>query len=97
MPPKQLFLKDLKSKAEGVNAEGVNSSNTRANDSQRETLTRDLQTQKYECMVCFDKIRQRDRIWSCDTCWAAFHMKCINQWASVNFQNGKVIYLLYIQ
>jgi hypothetical protein len=47
-----------------------------------------LLTQKYECMVCFESIKLKDRIWSCSTCYALFHMKCINQWATVNQQSG---------
>lgn len=47
-------------------------------ESLKDRLWRNL----YDCMICFDKIAHRDRIWSCEVCWAVFHIKCVKQWAS---------------
>ncbi|KAL1921835.1 uncharacterized protein VTP21DRAFT_10477 [Calcarisporiella thermophila] len=45
------------------------------------SLTHELSSSKYECMVCWDVIRPRHQTWSCNTCWAVFHVNCINKWA----------------
>ncbi|KAI9274326.1 hypothetical protein BDA99DRAFT_431911 [Phascolomyces articulosus] len=46
------------------------------------SLAQDLRTASYECMVCWDVVRQGHQTWSCDCCWAVFHLSCIKQWAS---------------
>ena len=32
-------------------------------------------------MICLNRVGRKDFIWSCEQCWAAFHLKCIQQWA----------------
>lgn len=49
--------------------------------SYRESLTDDISHEKYECMICYDVVRKRERIWSCDQCYAIFHLGCIGRWA----------------
>jgi len=44
-------------------------------------LTTELSSATYECMVCVDKIRQDASVWSCRTCYAVFHLRCIREWA----------------
>lgn len=50
-------------------------------------LARSLITQllndQYECMICVDRIHsRRDRFFSCSSCYALFHMKCLQKWVS---------------
>ncbi|KAI9677394.1 MAG: Transcriptional repressor NF-X1 [Caeruleum heppii] len=35
----------------------------------------------YQCAVCLDDVTETSRIWSCRTCWGAFHVECIRDWA----------------
>ncbi|KAJ3331230.1 FKBP12-associated protein [Blyttiomyces sp. JEL0837] len=45
-------------------------------------LTQGLSNETYECMICYDTVKARDRIWSCtESCFAVFHHKCIRQWS----------------
>ncbi|KAI8141438.1 hypothetical protein BJV82DRAFT_670718 [Fennellomyces sp. T-0311] len=46
------------------------------------SLAQDLKTASYECMVCWDVVRQGHQTWACDCCWAVFHLSCIKQWAT---------------
>nr|KAJ3420196.1 FKBP12-associated protein [Polyrhizophydium stewartii] len=50
------------------------------------SLTEDLTNEVYDCMVCYDTVKSRDRVWSCTTCYAVFHLKCITQWARKSAQ-----------
>ncbi|KAI9484553.1 hypothetical protein BDB00DRAFT_129523 [Zychaea mexicana] len=50
------------------------------------SLAQDLRTASYECMVCWDVVRQGHQTWSCDCCWAVFHLSCVKQWASKSLQ-----------
>mmetsp|Transcript_129503 Transcript_129503/g.242242 ORF Transcript_129503/g.242242 Transcript_129503/m.242242 type:complete len:1082 (+) Transcript_129503:118-3363(+) len=43
-------------------------------------LSDELGRAKYDCMICFDKVRREHPIWSCNNCWAAFHLRCIHKW-----------------
>ncbi|KAI7903173.1 uncharacterized protein BX663DRAFT_560725 [Cokeromyces recurvatus] len=45
-------------------------------------LSHELKTSTYECMICMDVIRAAHPIWSCDCCWAMFHLDCIQTWAT---------------
>jgi transcriptional repressor NF-X1 len=45
-------------------------------------LTHDLRNSSYECMICMDVIRPAHQVWTCDCCWAVFHLNCIHQWAN---------------
>lgn len=49
--------------------------------SQRERLVDQLARGAYECMVCCERVRQHDPIWSCSNCYHMFHLKCIKRWA----------------
>lgn len=46
----------------------------------RINLSREITRQEYECMICYDNIKSNAKIWSCKTCWAVFHLKCIFKW-----------------
>ncbi|KNC49594.1 transcription factor protein [Thecamonas trahens ATCC 50062] len=44
-------------------------------------LMRELVSGSYECMVCMDNIKSHTAVWSCDRCFALFHIFCIKKWA----------------
>ncbi|RUS75090.1 hypothetical protein EGW08_017144 [Elysia chlorotica] len=54
-------------------------------ESQRDTLTEQLSSNKYECMVCCDNVHVEDPIWSCKNCYHVFHLPCIKKWAQSSF------------
>jgi transcriptional repressor NF-X1 len=54
---------------------------TDTNESQREIMEESLRSGQFECMVCCDPIRVRDRVWNCEHCYNVFHLKCIKAWA----------------
>ncbi|KAI9593491.1 hypothetical protein BDF19DRAFT_447915 [Syncephalis fuscata] len=33
-------------------------------------------------MVCCETVYRRQPVWSCDRCWAVFHLKCVRKWAN---------------
>ncbi|CAL8096413.1 unnamed protein product [Orchesella dallaii] len=49
---------------------------------QREVLTDQLSRNSYECMVCCEKVRNSQPVWSCKRCFNVFHLACIRKWAS---------------
>ena len=52
------------------------------NSEQARALTEQLCEESYECMVCCERIRLSQPIWSCQNCYHLFHLKCIKLWAS---------------
>ena len=50
---------------------------------QSDVLSQQLTTGQYECMVCCDRVRVKDPVWSCSTCYHVFHLKCIKKWAKI--------------
>ncbi|KAJ9586223.1 hypothetical protein L9F63_020132 [Diploptera punctata] len=49
--------------------------------SQRERLAEQLSRSTLECLVCCERVRQHDPVWSCTNCYHVFHLKCIKKWA----------------
>ncbi|KAI8359868.1 hypothetical protein EDC96DRAFT_513466 [Choanephora cucurbitarum] len=45
-------------------------------------LSHELKTSTYECMICMDVVKPAHHIWTCDCCWAMFHLNCVQTWAS---------------
>ncbi|KAI8872691.1 hypothetical protein GQ42DRAFT_119021 [Ramicandelaber brevisporus] len=45
------------------------------------TISHGLTTATYECMVCCDVIKPFQATWGCDSCWAVFHLRCVQKWA----------------
>ncbi|XP_046479756.1 protein shuttle craft isoform X1 [Neodiprion pinetum] len=57
--------------------------------SQRERLTEQLNRGQLECLVCCDRVRQQDAVWSCSNCYHVLHLKCTKKWAkSSQAENG---------
>ena len=48
---------------------------------QCDELAQQLMAGSYECMVCCDRVRERDEVWSCLCCYHIFHLRCIGRWA----------------
>ena len=44
----------------------------------------------YECMVCMAQIRVSQSVWTCKTCWALFHLKCIHEWIKRNSPTSRL-------
>jgi transcriptional repressor NF-X1 len=40
-----------------------------------------LQRDVYECLVCMDRVRRHNTVWSCAHCFALFHIACITKWS----------------
>ncbi|KAI7878645.1 hypothetical protein K492DRAFT_132456 [Lichtheimia hyalospora FSU 10163] len=59
---------------------------TAAVDDLASGLAQDLRTSTYECMVCWDVVRAGHQTWTCDCCWAVFHLSCIKKWATRSLQ-----------
>lgn len=49
---------------------------------QRERLTNQLYRGTLECLVCCERIRQSESVWSCSNCQNILHLKCTIKWAS---------------
>ncbi|KAJ1960067.1 FKBP12-associated protein [Dispira parvispora] len=47
----------------------------------RTTLAHKLTYEVYECMVCCETVKANQGIWSCQQCWAPFHLRCVQKWA----------------
>ncbi|XP_064102062.1 protein shuttle craft-like [Macrobrachium nipponense] len=56
--------------------------------SRSEGLIEQLSRGLYECMVCCDRIKQPQAIWSCPGCYNCFHLGCIKKWAKTSAGDG---------
>ncbi|KAJ8920654.1 hypothetical protein NQ315_004793 [Exocentrus adspersus] len=57
--------------------------------SQRERLEEMIKNRLLECLVCCEKIRHTDRVWSCTQCYHILHLLCVAAWAkSSKMENG---------
>ncbi|KAI9336862.1 hypothetical protein DFJ73DRAFT_612138, partial [Zopfochytrium polystomum] len=46
------------------------------------SLSMGLSNSTYECMICYDTVKTKDKIWACnDSCFAVFHFECIREWS----------------
>ncbi|XP_055707738.1 protein shuttle craft [Phlebotomus papatasi] len=50
--------------------------------SQREKLEREIDTGHLECLVCCEKIKPFQSVWSCGNCYHILHLNCIVKWAA---------------
>ncbi|XP_077301482.1 NF-X1-type zinc finger protein NFXL1 [Arctopsyche grandis] len=48
----------------------------------REFLEQSFQSGAAICLVCIASVKRVQPIWSCGTCFTAFHLPCIQRWAS---------------
>ena len=52
-------------------------------------LIQDLIKNKLDCMICEEKIKNEDSVWSCNTCYTIYHLKCIEEWISKKNPNDQ--------
>lgn len=57
------------------------------------SVAHELKNSTYECMICMDVVRPAHHVWTCDCCWAVFHLNCVQTWATKSLK-GKAIKLL---
>uniref|UniRef100_A0A1B0CN35 Putative transcription factor nf-x1 n=1 Tax=Lutzomyia longipalpis TaxID=7200 RepID=A0A1B0CN35_LUTLO len=50
--------------------------------SQREKLEREIDTGGLECLVCCEKIKPFQSVWSCSNCYHILHLNCTGKWAA---------------
>lgn len=44
-------------------------------------LISQINSNKYECMVCYDIVQRQQTIYHCPKCYAMFHIHCIKKWS----------------
>ncbi|CAI4229639.1 unnamed protein product [Auanema sp. JU1783] len=56
----------------------------------KEKLIYQLENNKYECMICFQNITPRQKVWSCKECYHVFHIsgECILNWAKKSIEES---------
>ncbi|KAL4709908.1 hypothetical protein ACJJTC_003871 [Scirpophaga incertulas] len=71
-------------KARGRHTETVHTEMT-----QRERLSDQLDKGTLECLVCCERVKQIDQVWSCSNCYHVLHLRCIRKWALSSVVEGK--------
>ncbi|CAB3253769.1 unnamed protein product [Arctia plantaginis] len=56
---------------------------------QRERLTEQLDKGTLECLVCCERVKQTEPVWSCSNCYHVLHLRCIRKWAMSSMVEGK--------
>ncbi|KAK9455060.1 ribosomal L15-domain-containing protein [Dipodascopsis uninucleata] len=51
-------------------------------DSLAARILEEIHEDDYECMICMNSVHRKSKIWTCDTCYRIFHIKCIQKWAN---------------
>lgn len=49
---------------------------------QKDRLTEQLMRGDYECMVCCERVKGSDPVWSCSNCYHIYHLQCARKWAT---------------
>lgn len=66
---------------------------------EEKSLTKNLIQQfkykKVECPICYNKIHNEARLWSCRQCFQSYHLNCISKWISNSNTNKNGNYSLY--
>jgi transcriptional repressor NF-X1 len=63
--------------------------------SQRDRLTDQLTRGVLECLVCCDRVRQHDSVWSCTNCYHVLHLRCIKKWAKSSKAGRHVFIIIF--
>eukprot|EP00045_Choanoeca_perplexa_P012339 m.134146 g.134146 ORF g.134146 m.134146 type:complete len:1015 (+) comp15971_c0_seq6:732-3776(+) len=53
------------------------------------SITAELDKERYECMICLDRIRRRAAIWNCGSCYRVLHLECARRWGKTSSQQGE--------
>lgn len=64
------------------NSETANTSTSTvlANKGQRDLLINLLNDSKVDCVICYERAKNVEPIWSCHNCFQIMHLKCIMVW-----------------
>jgi len=41
----------------------------------------EISSGQYECMICYNGVTRRGKVWDCRRCYSVFHLNCIQKWA----------------
>eukprot|EP01138_Halocafeteria_seosinensis_P012933 gb/GECG01013211.1/.p1 GENE.gb/GECG01013211.1/~~gb/GECG01013211.1/.p1 ORF type:complete len:295 (+),score=38.87 gb/GECG01013211.1/:1-885(+) len=45
-------------------------------------ISKELNEESYECLVCTEYVRRKDPIWHCQHCYRILHLGCLKRWRS---------------
>ncbi|ODV90541.1 hypothetical protein CANCADRAFT_19649, partial [Tortispora caseinolytica NRRL Y-17796] len=48
----------------------------------------DIAESDYDCLICYDSVTPRSKVWACDVCSHVFHLSCVQKWASKTIENN---------
>ncbi|CAH0398025.1 unnamed protein product [Chilo suppressalis] len=68
---------------------GKHPENVHTEMTQRERLSEQLDKGTLECLVCCERVKQIDPVWSCSNCYHVLHLRCIRKWAMSSVVEGK--------
>ncbi|CAG9786326.1 unnamed protein product [Diatraea saccharalis] len=68
---------------------GKQTENVYTEMTQRERLSEQLDKGTLECLVCCERVKQIDPVWSCSNCYHVLHLRCIRKWAMSSVVEGK--------
>lgn len=74
--------KKMRNSRNDLTTEKSEVSDSTSQDNQATSLRNQIETNTYECMVCYDTINAFCATYSCFQCYNIFHLTCIRQWAS---------------
>ncbi|KAL7043008.1 hypothetical protein ACKWTF_001359 [Chironomus riparius] len=57
--------------------------------SQREQLIKEIERNTLECMICCEKIKAYNPIWSCLVCYHILHLNCIKTWMKKSIESSE--------
>ena len=78
---RQSYRRDPKDHTKGTHEDSL-VSKTAISDNQATSLRQQIESNTYECMVCYDTLNAFCATYSCFQCFNIFHLTCIRQWAS---------------
>lgn len=63
-----------------MEAANTSTPTTLANKGQRDLLINLLNESKVDCVICYERAKNVEPIWSCRDCFQIMHLKCIMVW-----------------
>lgn len=74
-------IRNTSSSEEGVSEEEELSSEEEVDESIEGTIIREIQQGIYTCLVCLSEIDTFSKVWTCNSCFRLYDLKCIRDWA----------------
>jgi transcriptional repressor NF-X1 len=53
------------------------------------SITAELDKERYECMICLDRILRRASTWHCTECHRVLHLECARRWGKTSSAQGE--------